>query len=272
MKYRKIQSINIPIIGLGTSGIGGGWMFKDTSDDREAIEAIQYAIGLGMTHIDTAEAYANGHAEELVGAAIKDFDRAKLFVTTKVHPSHLDKNDLSKACQNSLQRLNTDYVDLYLIHWPNADMPIPKTMPVMDELVKKGLTRFIGVSNFDVDLLKQAQQYSENKIFTNQVEYSLLERAPEQQLLPYCQTQDMILTAYSPLGKGQLKFRINPLLDQLAQKYDKTPAQIALNYLISHDNVIVIPKAVRKEHLMENATAADFNLALADIELIKQAF
>ncbi len=265
MEYKEIKGVKIPLIGLGTSGFGGGWMFKDSSHDSQATEAIQYAIELGMTHIDTAEAYANGHAEELVGLAIKDFPRKNLFITTKVYPGHLSRDKTLKACQASLKRLATDYIDLYLIHWPDPHVPLSETMPAMDQLVKQGLTRFIGVSNFDVGLLREAQSLSENGIFTNQVEYSLVERGPEKGLLPYCQKQNILLTAYSPLKKVPLDH-----LEQMAQKYGKTPAQIALNYLISQDNVIAIPKASSKEHIKENAEAADFKLDPEDLELLKQ--
>lgn len=267
MEYRQIQGVKVPLIGLGTSGIGGGWMFKDTSQDRQAIEAIQYAIELGLTHIDTAEAYANGHAEELIGLAIKDFPRKNLFITTKVYADHLRYDDVIKACQNSLKRLGTNYVDLYLIHWPSPSIALSETIPAMDQLVKKGLSRFIGVSNFDVVLLKQAQSLSENEIFANQVEYSLIEREPEEKLLPYCQKQNILLTAYSPLKKVPLDS-----LEQMAQKYGKTPAQIVLNYLISHDNVITIPKALQKAHLEENAAACGWRLKEEDLDKLQQEF
>lgn len=277
MDYREINGVKIPLIGLGTFGIGGG-MYQDNSLDLQDIEAISYAISLGLTHIDTAEIYAAGHSEQLIGQAIKNFPREKLFITTKVHPSHLKHDEVLVACQGSLKRLGVDYIDLYLVHWPNPDIPLPETMAAMDELVKKGLTKFIGVSNFDVKLLKEAEQYSENKIVNDQVEYSLQERSVEEELLPYCQQNNVILTAYTPLKgimathPGGVLGRHPGILDNLARKYGKTPAQIALNYLISQDNVIVIPKAAKKEHIKENAGAAGWKLEPEDIEALREEF
>lgn len=269
MEYREINGIKIPLIGLGTFGIGGG-MSADKSHDREGIEAIQYGISLGMTHVDTAEMYAGGHNEELVGQAIRNFPRKNLFITTKVHPSHLEYDKVLRACQNSLKRLQLDYLDLYLVHWPNPAVPLAETMRAMDKLVKDGLTKFIGVSNFDVKLLKQARDYSDNKIVVDQVEYSLNERESEEELLPYCQQNEVILTAYTPI-KG-IVWGSNKLVDQLAKKYGKTPAQIALNYLVSQENVIAIPKAANKDHLKENAESVGWNLALEDLSMLKSSF
>src|SRR3989344_1297686 len=268
MEYVEIQGAKLPLIGLGTFGMGGR-EYPNTDNDKADIEAIQYAISLGMTHIDTAETYGGGHTEELVGKAIRDFKREGLFITTKVSPNHLEPGMVIQACRESLIRLQLDSVDLYLIHWPNPTIPIQETIRAMERTVREGLTRFIGVSNFDLDQLKKAQQFSEIKLFTNQVEYSLKEKSPEYQgILSYCGLQEMVLTAYSPLNKGLIKDG-NGVLEKLSQKYQKTPNQIALNYLISHKNVVVIPKASTKKHLDENMGSVGWRLSSEDIQILE---
>ena len=157
MEFKKLtDSITIPVIGLGTWTIGGGDV-ADTTYDSEDISAMKTAIKLGITHIDIAEAYAGGHTEELVGRAIGGFDRKSLFVTSKVSPEHLSYDDLLASAKGSLRRLNTDYLDLYLIHAPNPDIPIQETMKAMDSLVEQKLIRYMGVSNFSVEQIKMTE-------------------------------------------------------------------------------------------------------------------
>src|SRR3989304_206462 len=166
MEYKTISGIKIPVLGLGTYGMSGEK--KRTAAipeyaDKQHIEAIRTAIKLGMTHIDTAESYGNGHAEKLVAEAIKGLDREKLFITSKVSEENLHYDDVIASCKASLQRLGTNYIDLYLIHFPNPNIPIEETMRTMDFLVEKKSVRFIGVSNFSVEQLKEAQKYAKNK-------------------------------------------------------------------------------------------------------------
>ncbi len=288
MEYRTLYNKEkIPILGLGTWGMGGGVM-RSIANDQQEINAIKAAIKLGITHIDTAEFYGNGHAEELVGVAIKGFDRKKLFITTKVWSTHLGYNGVIEAAEGSLQRMKLKYMDLYLIHWPNFMFPLKKTMEAMDYLIDTGMTRFIGVSNFSVKQMKDAQAYSKhsdfvsslgNNIFpkhgivTNQVEYSLLHRYPEKELLPYCQENGIILTAYTPLAKGTLsQWGYNAVLDSVARKYKKTPGQVALNWLISQKNVIAIPKASKIEHIKDNSGAVGWKMSKEDFEGLSGAF
>jgi len=264
MEFKEIRGARIPLIGCGIYGLG-----RDANHDRQDIEAIQYAIECGSTHIDTAERYARGHAEELVGEAIGDFDRSKLFITTKVWLDNLRYADVLSSCGASLQRMKTPYVDLYLIHWPDRKIPLEETLRGIDQLVDEGLIRFIGVSNFDLVDFEEAQRLARHGVLTNQVEYNLLRKEPEQELLPYCQQNNLLLTAYSPLQIGAIRSGLNPLLDRLAQKYQRTPAQIALNYLISHENVIVIPKASQKGHIKENSQASGWRLESKDVQLLE---
>jgi diketogulonate reductase-like aldo/keto reductase len=279
MEYKNLtENTKIPVLGLGTWEIGGG-MSRDTSKDKEGIAAIKKAVELGYNHIDTAEMYGGGHSEELVGLAINDFDRESLFITTKVLPDHLRHNDCIKAAEGSLKRLRTDYIDLYLIHVPNPKIPIKETMRAMDTLLKQGKIRFIGVSNFSVEQLKEAQKYTENKIANNQIEYNLLTRHSgmynvniESEIIPFCQENEIIITAWKPLVKGGLFREKNKLLEEIAEKYNKTLAQIAINWLISKKNIITIPKSTNPEHLKENLGALGWKLSEEDIKRLDEKF
>ena len=267
----------IAAIGLGTWRIGGG-MAPDYSHDREAIEAIRYAIELEMTHIDTAEIYGAGHAEELVGKAIKGFKRDDLFIATKVWYTNLRYDDVLKACERSLKRLQTSYIDLYMIHWPSDRIPLSETMKAMERLYKEGKVRYIGVSNFSVSQIEEARSHlSTMDIVVNQVKYNLYDREIESRSMPYCFKNGITIVAYSPLAKGTLARDLEKsgnkrarLLRNLAEKYSKTPTQIALNWVIWHNQVIAIPKAIQKQHPEENAGAAGWKLTKEDYEAVSK--
>ncbi len=269
MEFKNLTpAVAIPVLGLGTWGMGGGVKFN-YSRDLEEIEAIQYAISKGVTHIDTAEIYAGGHTEELVGKAIKSFERKKIFITTKIAPQHLFfQNQIVTACKRSLARLGTSYIDLYLIHWPNPLSPMKNVMAAFDKLVSQGLVKFCGVSNFSVRQLADAQKHTKNKIVTNQVEYSLLVRKPEEELLPFCQKEAVILTAYTPLASGRLAQKGFQALDKVAKKCGKTLAQVALRWLIEKPNVIVIPKSANTVHIDELLGAVGWKLKKEDEEYL----
>jgi len=266
------------VLGLGTWEIGGG-MSRDTSRDVEGITAIRGAIELGYTHIDTAEMYGAGHSEELVGLAINGFDRESLFITTKVLPQHLRYSDCIKACEGSLRRLRTEYIDLYLIHIPSAEIPIKETMRAMDYLVEQKKVRFVGVSNFSVEQLKKAQACAENKIVNNQIEYNLLTRHSgmyneniESEIIPFCQENEIIITAWKPLVKGRLFQERNKLLEEISKDYNKTLSQIAINWLITKKNIITIPKSTNTEHLKENLGTLGWQLKLQDMKRLDEEF
>lgn len=267
MKYRGLfDGTKIPLIGLGTWGIGGSYN-KDFSNDQSSIKAIQDALNIGYTHIDTAELYGGGHTEELVGEAIKDFSREKLFITTKLMPDHAEYSDAKKAIEGSLSRLQLSYVDLYLIHYPNPKIPLSETFKVLNEIVEEGKARYLGVSNFSVSELKKAQKLSKTPIVTNQVYYNLKVREPEENgVLEYCRKNNVLVTAYRPIEKGEV---LNlPLVKEMAKKYRKTPSQIALNWLICDPAVITICKASSKKHLRENFEATSFSLSPEDRETL----
>ncbi len=254
-------------------------MSRDASRDAEGITAIRKAIEIGYTHIDTAEMYGAGHSEELIGLAINDFDRESLFITTKVLPQHLRYDDCVKAAEGSLKRLRTEYIDLYLIHIPNSEIPIKETMKAMDFLIRQQKIRFIGVSNFSVEQLKEAQGCTENKIVNNQIEYNLLTRHSgmyneniESEIIPFCQENDIIITAWKPLAKGRLFQKKNKLLEEISNKYNKTTGQIAINWLILKKNIITIPKSINTEHLKENLGALGWKLELEDMKRLDEEF
>lgn len=240
------------------------------SDDDD-LKAISGALGRGITHIDTAEMYANGGAERLVGRAIRGRDRSKLIITTKVLSGMAGGYDgVMRAAEASLQRLGTDYIDLYLLH----RSPMHSTADVMralDRLVEQGMVKNIGVSNFTVNRFEAAQKLTANKLVCNQVHYSLQMREPEAKgLTKHAKQNDYLITAWGPLEKGLLEQ--GDMLQKLASKYGKTPYQAALNWIIAQPNVVTIPKTTSLEHLDENLGALDWEMSAEDMEQLSHDF
>ncbi|AWR97954.1 aldo/keto reductase [Acidianus sulfidivorans JP7] len=254
------KELKIPI-GLGTWKMGGGYWTADYSNDQKYIDIIRYAIEKGINLIDTAEMYGGGHTEELVGKAIKDFDREKLIIITKVWPSHLKYDQVLTSAMNSLKRLQSEYIDLYLIHWPNPEIDLNETFNAMNKLLDEGIVKCIGVSNFSVDLLKKSPE----NIEANEIEYNLYNLSPEYDIIPYCQKKGIKIIAYSPLAQGRINQDKRIL--EIAKKYNKSPAQISLNYLSMKS--IPIPKASKKEHIDEIIESLNFKLSNEDIELLR---
>ena len=272
MKYETVHNTTIPKIGYGTWTIGGG-MTPDPSRDTRSLTALRSALELGYTHFDTAEMYASGHSEELLGQSVREsgISRESLFITSKVSASHLRYDDLLHSFENSLRRLKMDYLDLYLIHWPSRGFLLSESFRALNQLVREGRVRHIGVSNFDLSLLKQAQAESEASIFTNQVSYSLKDRSCVQNgVLEYCQANDILITAYSPVEEGRL--HINSIMQASADAHDVTPYQIALAWLISQPRVITIPMSFNPKHQGENLAAADIELNAEEIKQLNQVF
>ena len=224
------------------------------------------ALELGYTHIDTAEMYAAGHAEELIGQVIREMHvkRESLFITSKVMPEHLAYDQVLRSCEASLRRLQMDYLDLYLIHWPSVGTKLEETFWALNQLVKDGKVKHLGVSNFDVKLLKQSQALSATPIITNQVPYSISDRSyVKNGVLEYCQQNNILLTAYSPVNQGN--FRATKTLQAIAQAHSATPHQIALAWLVQQPRVITIPMSFNPIHIKENWDAAD--IVLSDEEM-----
>jgi diketogulonate reductase-like aldo/keto reductase len=254
---------------LGKTGIRISEIGQGTWQYHGDIKPLKAGISFGATHIDTAEIYGT---EPLVGRAIEG-ERDKVFLATKVSAQHLRYEDVLKACEGSLSRLNTNFVDLYMVHWPNPRIPIKETMRAMEELVKKGKIKHIGVSNFSTQELKEAQEaLSSQEIVSNQVEYNLETREIEKDLIPYCKSQKVTVVAYSPLSRGQISRSKDSTLEKIAAKYGKTKAQVALNFLTREENVVAIPKASSVEHVKENCEASGWRLSQEDLKLIGEKF
>jgi len=270
MKYETLHNQKIQKIGFGTWSIGGG-MSPDPSQDARSLGALHAALELGYTHFDTAEMYASGHSEELLGQAVRDsgIPREKLFITSKVSASHLRYDDLLRSFENSLLHLGMDYLDLYLIHWPSSSISLSETFQVLNQLVREGRVRNLGLSNFDVELMKQAGAESETPIFTNQVPYSLEDRSCVRNgALEYCQENDILLTAYSPVEEGRL--RVRPTVQVIADAHNVTPYQFALAWLVAQPRVITIPMSFNPVHIAENYTAAEIELTVEEMEQLNQ--
>ncbi len=255
MNSKIIQGVEVPEIGLGTFKLIG----------KSGEQAIKTALGIGYRHIDTAQDYKN---EKMVGQAIRQsaVNREDLFITTKVDRFNLEPQKVLNSTEQSLLDLQVDFVDLLLIHWPNPEVEIRRTMEAMLSLKEQGKALNIGVSNFPMPLLKEIVEDLNAPIFCNQVEYHAL--LGQFDLLDYAADQDLLVSAYCPLGRG--KVLDNPLLVELTDKYGKSTAQIALRWLVEQEQVVVVPKATEAEHLSENFNIYDFELEDDDFYAIDE--
>ncbi len=267
MKYEYLHNLQIPKIGFGTWTIGGR-SAPDNTLDAPSLAALRSALDLGYTHFDTAEGYAAGHSEELLGQAVRQAGAAReaLFITSKVSPEHLHYDDVLHSCEASLRRLGMDFIDLYLIHWPFPGMNLAETFRALNQLVADGMVRHLGVSKFNLEQLKESQSVSATGILTNQVSYSLPDRTcVKNGVLAYCQENDILLTAYSPVKPGDI--HSSQILKSISDAHGTTPQQIALAWLVQQPCVITIPMSSNPQHQAENLAAAD--LVLTDDELAK---
>lgn len=271
---KKLQmGFEMPVFGIGTWQMGGKREHDPANDDVGNISAIKTSITLGIRHIDTAEKYAGGYAETLVGQAIKGFDRKNLFIVSKVAASNITYDGLIAAAKRSLERLQTEYLDLYLIHEPNPNIPIKESMRAMDYLKEQGMIRNIGLSDFNVRRFEEAQAHTNNKIVANQLHYNLIFRETEKKgLLDYCQDNDVMLIAWRPVQKGALTQPGIKILDEMAAKYGKTQAQISINWLISQKNVVTLSKMGNAEHIKENLGAIGWTMEKEDVERLRKEF
>ncbi len=266
----NLAQSGIPLLGMGTWGMGGKFERDDGNFD-ESVAALRYGLSLGLNLIDVAEIYGEGLSEEIVGKAIVEVAREDVYVVSKVWKTNLRHSDVLEAAEASLKRLNTDYIDLYLIHWPNDEISLEETMKALESLLEQRKIRAIGLSNFSTELMSEAQSYLKHaKIAANQIEYNLGARAAESDIIPYCKQNDIRVIAYRPFAKGSLAISSSKIQDELAKKYKKTPNQIALNWLISQ-GISAIPKSSDHGHLKENAGALGWHLSIEDVELLRSA-
>lgn len=268
MKYETLRGLSIPKIGFGTAQLGGLPDFPFRAKTDFYLSALRSAFEIGYTHFDTAERYVRGFAEELIGRSIreKDIAREKLFITSKVLPMPWSYRKVMRACEGSLRRLGTEYLDLYLIHWPNPFASMKETFRALNQLVREGKIRNIGVSNFSLKQLKRAQSLSETPILTNQIAYNIFFRYYARGVLEYCQQNDIILTAYMPVKINSKGIRANQVIQSIAQAHGATPFQIALAWLVMQPRVITIPMSFNSQHLKENFDAADIELTQTEME------
>jgi diketogulonate reductase-like aldo/keto reductase len=263
---------DVSVVGMGT------WMLEGTSKeaDRRAVQALQQGLDLGMNHIDTAEMYGNGRVEQLVSEAISG-RREDVFLVSKVLPSNASYEGTMRACERSLKRLKTEFLDLYLIHWPSNQHHIEDTMSAMEKLVEEGMIKHIGVSNFDLEELQAAQDaLRNNRIACNQVLYHLGYRGIERHLLPFCEENDIAVVGYSPFGHGDFPSagsKKGRILSEIASRYNRTPRQVALSFLTRKPDLFTIPKAGNLNHIRENSGGAgEWKLNDEDIMTIDRIF
>ena len=257
----------LPVLGLGTWQMGGG-RSRDYSRDDEMVAIIRDAIAMGYTHIDTAEMYGVGHCEELVGRAMQEFAREEIFLTTKVLADNLRYDDLLRALDRSLEHLQTEYADMYLIHWPNPNVPLEETFRALNRVAADGRVKRIGVSNFDVPLLREAQELCETPVVTNQVRYNLYSREPEENgLLRYCQENNVVLTAYCPLKDGVMQ---DGTVQAVARKHGATAAHVAIRWLTRQQQVVTIPMSTNRDHLRQNIEALTLALDDEDVQRLNE--
>jgi diketogulonate reductase-like aldo/keto reductase len=249
MKYAEIQGESVPTLGYGTFELEG----------KDCVEGVAHALELGYRHIDTAQAYEN---ESEVGEGIhrSGLERGEIFLTTKVWYTDLSREDVLRSVEESLKKLRTDYVDLLLVHWPVDDVPLEETLNAFRALQEQGKVRLMGVSNFPLARLCEAEVLA--RIFCNQVEYHPF--LSQQTLLSHMRKQDILLTAYSPIARG--KVMEEGTLQELGSKYGKSPAQVALRWLIQQDHVAAIPKAAKASHRESNIAIFDFELTADEME------
>jgi diketogulonate reductase-like aldo/keto reductase len=254
---------HVPALGQGT------WNMAERADARsEEIAALRDGIEHGLTLIDTAEMYADGHSEELVGEAIAGM-RDRVFLVTKAYPHHAGRDTLPRACEASLRRLGTERVDLYLLHW-RGRVPLAETVEAMEALVERGLIARWGVSNLDTDDMDELVAAGGERCVTDQILYNLTRRAPEHDLIPWLAERRMSVMAYSPVEQGRLLG--HAALRDVAEARGATPAQVALAWLLACDQVIAIPKAGTRAHVTENAAAADMVLSDDERAALDRAF
>jgi diketogulonate reductase-like aldo/keto reductase len=259
--------VEVSVIGQGTWGMGD-------SRRRAAAEAAALGLGLdlGLCHLDTAEMYGRGGAEEVIGRVLRDRRRDDAFLVSKVLPGNASYAGTVHAAEQSLRRLGTEYLDLYLLHWPGRQ-PIAETMGAMEDLVRAGKVRFLGVSNFDPDEMRAAMAaLGRERLACNQVLYNLRTRGIERDLLPLCEREGIAVVGYTPFGGLPARGAGRRLLEDVAARHGRTVRQVALRFLVRRASLFAIPKASDPEHVRENAGAAGFALTDADVDAIDRAF
>jgi Aldo/keto reductases, related to diketogulonate reductase len=264
MTRKAALGITLPRLGQGT------WYLGDSPDRRkDEIHALRTGIDMGMTVIDTAEMYGKGRSEGLVGEALKG-RRDQVYLISKVLPSNADREGIARSCESSLARLQTDVLDMYMLHWM-GDHPLEETVEGMQRLVEQGKIRSWGVSNLDVDEMERLFAVPDgDTCAANQILYNLSRRGVEFDLLPWCRERSVRVVAYSPLEQGRILS--NRTLELVAERHDATPAQIALAWLLHQPGIMAIPKSGSLSHVRANAASADIRLSEDDIVMLENTY
>ena len=291
MKFTRLGKTKKEIsqIGLGTWQFGTkGWGFGTDFDKKGAISIVHKALDLGINLIDTAEAYGGGKSEMIIGEALEGYEREKIVIVSKFLPATIRPSAVKRSLVKSLKRLKTDYLDIYLIHWPNPLLPLGRTLRYMEEMVDEGVIRHIGISNFGLNRFQKAQsKMKSHRIEVSQMNYSMAKSKVRRKFLPYAQENEITIMAYSPLAQGFLTGKYNPknfpkgirrtnsifrkknferagplfkLLDSISEEHKVMKSQIALNWLIQDKAVVAIPGAKNLQQLESNVQAGDFHL------------
>lgn len=302
VEYRELgkTGIKVSAVGIGTWQWGSKiWGYLKTYGERDLHEAFSKAVELGLNFFDTAEIYADGKSEEILGRCLRNVKSEELVIATKFSPTRVTEEGIRKSLENSLKRLGTSYVGLYQVHWPNPLAPIPKIMRILEKLWSEGKILAIGVSNFNLSqLIKARNSLSKTDVASNQVEYNMLKRNIEKKMIEYCLREKIAIIAYSPLAQGLLtgkyskankpqeivrKFnpyftskrleKIKPLLDilsEIAIKKGKTIAQVALNWILRWGNTIPIPGVKNARQVVDVAGSTDFRLNDEELRIIEE--
>jgi len=303
LEYIKLgkSGPKVSVVGIGTWQASGK-QWGDDVKDHLIVKAIGRSLELGVNLVDTAELYGDGHSEKVVGRALKKYGRENFVVATKFHGSHLHYEDVLKACDASLKRLGVKQIDLYQMHWPDPweQVPLKETMKALKKLHEEGKILSVAVSNFAVRDLEEARSALDGvEIASNQVRYNLLQREIEEEVLPYCTKNGISILAWSPLAQGVLTGKYSPskvpsdrvrkrnklferrnlkaaaplvrVLREIGEARGRTPAQVALNWIISRPGVVPIPGAKNPSQAEENAGAAEFKLTAEELQRIEEA-
>ncbi|NHJ87094.1 MAG: aldo/keto reductase [Asgard group archaeon] len=294
IKFGKTD-LNVSRIGLGT--LAFGHPSKGIQDKETIYDCLNFALDNGINLIDTAEEYSQGKTEQYIGDVLKERgDREDTVIVTKVSHDHLSYKGIIKAANKSLERLQTDYIDLYLLHWPWAYSPISESAKALDDLINEGKIRYVGISNFQNALVQELIDNLQNgDVIANEIEYNLVSRNVEIEILPYLRKQKIFTLAYYPLSSGFLTAKYDEnttfpekdfrnyyelfknkenftiakelfsALKQIAEKHEGTPAQVAINWLLKDDDVIPIPGAKSRKHIESNIQAAEWKLTKDEI-------
>ena len=266
------SELRIPKIGMGTMGFGGNF-HRDSADDAESIELLQAGIDLGMTLIDTAEAYGDGHTEELVGQAVAG-RREEVLISSKFSPENSTYDRVIRAAEASLRRLGVERIDIYQPHWPNPRVPLAETIGAVAILIDQGKVRSLGLSNFDHRATSRVREFASIPVQSIQYEYNVADRSAERELIPGCAAEQCAFVGYSPLLQGRMvpDPQKRQQLAEIASSYSASVSQLVLAWLTREPQVATIPKTTSRSHLAENARAGDLSLHSADVDVLSEVF